>query len=220
MVRFRNVTDGEDVTNVWTNGSNQIAFGRGNKGFVAINGSNNKAERLKGTFQTGLPEGRYCDVIRGNRASDKKSCTGLVIEVSASGEATLDIEGQEAVAFHRSSKLREDRAEAAQGSTVNSDQVALTLEVVAGTSWGENVYVVGNIKELGEWNPDRALKMNPWRYPKWEVTALVPKGTAIEFKFFKRLADGRVIWEDNRQNRSITTTNDKTASVPNLQFDK
>ena len=37
MVIFRNLVNGLDVTNWWDNGANQIAFSRGNKGFIAIN---------------------------------------------------------------------------------------------------------------------------------------------------------------------------------------
>lgn len=37
MVIFRNVVDGEPFSNWWDNGSNQVAFGRGNKGFIIFN---------------------------------------------------------------------------------------------------------------------------------------------------------------------------------------
>ncbi|ROT77239.1 alpha-amylase [Penaeus vannamei] len=37
MVEFRNVAHGTDMNDWWDNGSNQIAFCRGNKGFLAIN---------------------------------------------------------------------------------------------------------------------------------------------------------------------------------------
>lgn len=37
MVMFRNVVDGQPFTNWWDNGSNQVAFGRGNKGFIVFN---------------------------------------------------------------------------------------------------------------------------------------------------------------------------------------
>lgn len=37
MVIFRNVVDGESFTNWWDNDSNQVAFGRGNKGFIVFN---------------------------------------------------------------------------------------------------------------------------------------------------------------------------------------
>ena len=37
MVAFRNATRGQSVTNWWDNGGDAIAFGRGGKGYVAIN---------------------------------------------------------------------------------------------------------------------------------------------------------------------------------------
>lgn len=41
MVSFGNVVHGTPVTNWWDNGNNQIAFCRGNKGFVAMNNEQN-----------------------------------------------------------------------------------------------------------------------------------------------------------------------------------
>ena len=37
MVKFRNVVDGEPHSNWWDNQSNQVAFGRGNRGFIVFN---------------------------------------------------------------------------------------------------------------------------------------------------------------------------------------
>ncbi|XP_073666305.1 alpha-amylase 2B isoform X7 [Tursiops truncatus] len=64
MVVFRNVVDGQPFTNWWDNGSNQVAFGRGNRGFIVFN---NDDWALSSTLQTGLPAGTYCDVISGDK---------------------------------------------------------------------------------------------------------------------------------------------------------
>jgi len=37
MVIFRNVVDGQPFSNWWDNGSNQVAFGRGDRGFIVFN---------------------------------------------------------------------------------------------------------------------------------------------------------------------------------------
>ncbi len=64
MVAFRAETDGQGVNNWWDNGNNQIAFSRGNKGFVAIN---REGSTLSRTFSTGLADGNYRNVA-GNGA--------------------------------------------------------------------------------------------------------------------------------------------------------
>jgi hypothetical protein len=64
MVGFRAATAGEPLTywqNIGGDTANHIAFGRGAKGFVAINRTSSAATT---TYQTGLPAGRYCDVTR------------------------------------------------------------------------------------------------------------------------------------------------------------
>lgn len=40
MAKFRNVAHGTSLNDWWDNQSNQIAFCRGDKGFIAINGDN------------------------------------------------------------------------------------------------------------------------------------------------------------------------------------
>ncbi len=61
MVGFRAATHGEPVSG-WVNVSpNHIAFGRGGKGYVAINRTNTANTR---TYTTTLPAGYYCDVTR------------------------------------------------------------------------------------------------------------------------------------------------------------
>ena len=61
MVGFRLATHSEPITG-WVNVSaNHIAFGRGNKGYVAINNTGAANTR---TYTTTLPAGYYCDVTR------------------------------------------------------------------------------------------------------------------------------------------------------------
>lgn len=61
MVEFHNVTQGAvSVNHWWDNGNNQIAFARGQHGFVAIN---NEDQVLSQTLMTGLPTGIYCNVL-------------------------------------------------------------------------------------------------------------------------------------------------------------
>ncbi|RXN11361.1 pancreatic alpha-amylase-like isoform X2 [Labeo rohita] len=71
MAIFRNVANGQPLSNWWDNGNNQIAFSRGNKGFIIIN---NDDWALDVTLNTGLPMGTYCDVISGDKSGS--SCTG------------------------------------------------------------------------------------------------------------------------------------------------
>ena len=102
MASFRNVAGFDPVANWWDNGGNQIAFSRGNKAFIAIN---NDGYSMDGTRQTGLPAGKYCDIISGNKVNGQ--CTGKTIEVFNGGTANLSIKNDEdpVVAIHIESKL-------------------------------------------------------------------------------------------------------------------
>ncbi len=96
MVAFRNFTaDHFYLTDWWTNGNDQIAFGRGDAGFVAINRENGSLNR---TFQTSMAPGDYCDIIHGSLVNG--ACTGPVITVQAGGSIALSVAAMDAVAIH------------------------------------------------------------------------------------------------------------------------
>ncbi|XP_076082685.1 alpha-amylase-like [Mytilus galloprovincialis] len=86
MVAFRNVVMGTNMQHWWDNGNYQIAFSRGNKGFIAINLETSDINR---NLQTGLPQGTYCDVISGSY--DGSKCTGKEVHVNGDGSAHFNI---------------------------------------------------------------------------------------------------------------------------------
>ncbi|KAG5329743.1 AM4N amylase, partial [Acromyrmex heyeri] len=99
MVRFRNAANNTDLNNWWDNGQNQIAFSRGNAGFIAINGD---GYDFKQHLFTSLQPGTYCDVISGNLENNK--CTGKIVRVDQSGKAYIEILANEedgVLAIHR-----------------------------------------------------------------------------------------------------------------------
>ncbi|ELZ87682.1 cyclomaltodextrin glucanotransferase [Haloferax elongans ATCC BAA-1513] len=97
---------------------------------------------------------------------------------------------------------------------LSGDQISARFVVNdATTDMGENVYVVGNVHELGNWDPDRAV--GPFfnqvvhEYPNWYYDVNLPAGADIEFKFVKIADDGTVTWESG-SNRTYTTPTDST----------
>jgi alpha-amylase len=87
MVGWHNAVGDADVTNWQAPQSNVIGFGRGQVGFVALN---NTTGAVRSDFDTGLPDGTYCNV-----ADD----CGTSVTVTG-GRATLDLPAKGVVAFH------------------------------------------------------------------------------------------------------------------------
>jgi len=122
MVGFRNVVDGTLVTSWWDNGNNQIAFCRGNKGFVAFN---NEGSALQQSLQTCLPAGTYCDIISGDLINGQ--CTGKSIVVGSDGKAAISLSNTEddgVIAIHALSMVGSDggtaTTQAPSGTTTTS----------------------------------------------------------------------------------------------------
>ncbi|GLW72763.1 hypothetical protein Kpho02_50620 [Kitasatospora phosalacinea] len=96
MVAFRNTAEGTGITDWWDNGNNAVAFGRGDKAFVAVN---HESGSLTRAFQTSLPAGTYCDVQHGDPTADG-GCTGTTYTVGPDGKFTATIGGDDAVALY------------------------------------------------------------------------------------------------------------------------
>lgn len=104
MVKFKNAVGTATVQNWWENsGGKQIAFSRGNRGFIAFN---LETFDLNQTLQTGLAAGSYCDMASGSK--DGSRCTGTTITVDGSGNAAIRIPSNSQdgfIAIHIDAKL-------------------------------------------------------------------------------------------------------------------
>ncbi|KAK7792215.1 hypothetical protein R5R35_000495 [Gryllus longicercus] len=103
MIEFRNKVDGTAVANWWDNGNYQIAYSRGDKGFIVFN--EEMGADLKQILKTGLAEGSYCDVISGKKMRNK--CTGRTVDVGKDGNAAITLlkEEEGVLAIHIGSKI-------------------------------------------------------------------------------------------------------------------
>ncbi|MBW4002292.1 hypothetical protein HHB80_11010, partial [Neisseria meningitidis] len=90
MAIFRNVVNGQPHSNWWDNQNNQVAFGRGDRGFIVFN---NDDWDLNVTLNTGMPGGTYCDVISGQKEGNR--CTGKQIQVDNDGRAHFSISNKD-----------------------------------------------------------------------------------------------------------------------------
>ncbi|MED7954372.1 alpha amylase C-terminal domain-containing protein, partial [Streptomyces sp. BE303] len=107
--------------------NNAIAFGRGGKGFVAVNREGGAITR---TFQTSLPAGSSCDVQHGDAAAG--GFTGPSYTVGPDGRFTATVGAGDAVALHVGAP--------GSGTVVTG---GASFAVNATTAWGQNVFVVG-----------------------------------------------------------------------------
>ena len=69
------------------------------------------------------------------------------------------------------------------------------------------VYLVGNTRELGDWNTKRALPLRVQHVGPhlhdWSIDLRLPRGKSIEFKFIQKSEYGDILWEDG-ENRVFT----------------
>ncbi|KAK4555418.1 hypothetical protein LTR86_007715 [Recurvomyces mirabilis] len=81
-----------------------------------------------------------------------------------------------------------------------STLVSLSFPVQERTAYGDNVFVVGNITELGDWDVYNAVALSSEGYTDIDTLwsggdVEVAAGTAFEYKYIQWSADGSLLWE-------------------------
>ena len=93
--------------------------------------------------------------------------------------------------------------------------VTFTVNNATPTSVGDYIFLTGNTVELGAWSTTWVGAVGPMltpNYPNWFLTASVPAGQTIEFKFIKIASGGGVTWE-NGSNHTYTVPTSGTGFV-------
>ncbi len=206
IVKFRSAMNGQAQQN-WATGNNgnQVSFNRGSVGFVALNNSTSAWTK---TFATHLPAGTYCNVVQGTLNGAGTACTGGTVAVDASGNASITVAANNggstvpAVVLYTGQRL-------AGGGGGNC---AVTFTIAnANTTFGQNLYVVGNTTALGNWTPASgfalAIQGSGANVP-WTGTVNLPASTALQYKYVK-WNGSTAVWESNQAtgsgNREFTT---------------
>jgi len=75
------------------------------------------------------------------------------------------------------------------------------------TQWGDELVLVGDLPELGGWDPHRGVRLSGADWPTWRASVDLPIGRRIEYKLVLLRADGSVQWEQGG-NRIATLPTD------------
>lgn len=102
-------------------------------------------------------------------------------------------------------------------SVTQSCTVSVSFKTTHSTEWGESIWVVGSLPELGVWDTSKALMLTGSSgadsTTNWEVSADLPSDMHVSYKFIKLQTDGTPVWEE-RSNREFDTS---SCSGPKIQ---
>lgn len=92
----------------------------------------------------------------------------------------------------------------------------VTFNVKVTTVPGENVLVVGQLTQLGNWDPNAAKPLSASQYtdsnPLWFGSVDLPASTAFDYKYIKQSSTGAITWESD-PNRRFTTSSGCGTSI-------
>ncbi len=92
-------------------------------------------------------------------------------------------------------------AEAAPATPAESIETTISLKGLEVTD-GEQVLICGAGEEIGDWDPEKARPLAR-EGELWMTTIKVAPDAEVSFKFLRRDADGKIVWETG-DNRSVT----------------
>jgi len=108
------------------------------------------------------------------------------------------------VIFRRESKMPNSQSLVSKYSDKDEDKVIIRFLLYSVfVPPKSSIRIVGNISDLGDWDFNRAPKMNDHNYPLWNLEISIPKiNIPFQYKFvISRDVGGNQIWEEgsNRQ---------------------
>ncbi|MDU4039751.1 MAG: alpha-amylase family protein, partial [Bifidobacterium dentium] len=86
MIALRNYVNGTEVTDWQDDGGDNIAFSRGNKGFIAINNGKNDKDT---SYTTSLADGEYCNVYATMDCSKTVTVKGGKVEATVPAHSAI-----------------------------------------------------------------------------------------------------------------------------------
>ena len=125
-----------------------------------------------------------------NNASNNYSLTGTQVAVGATGVTATN----------------------PCAETTPATTIATTFSVTATTSWGQNIFVVGSVPELGSWATAQAKPLSAASYPTWSSVIALPAGVSVQYKYIRKDAAGNVTWESG-VNRTLAVPSSGTAAT-------
>ena len=74
--------------------------------------------------------------------------------------------------FNSISKSIDDQNSSLMTNTINPNIAKLSFRVKYETKYGQLLYIIGSIEELGQWDPAKAVPMVTTKdiYPTWKIT--------------------------------------------------
>ena len=115
-------------------------------------------------------------------------------------------EDQSFKSFNSISKSNDDQNSSLMTNTINPNIAKLSFRVKFETKYGQSLFIIGSIEELGEWDPSKAIPMATSKdiYPTWKITKefTCPIGMEISYKYIVKEGNN-IYWEEINNDKKI-----------------
>ena len=179
MIALRNYVNGTEVTDWQDDGGDNIAFSRGNKGFIAINNGKNDKDA---SYATSLADGEYCNVYATMDCSKTVTVKGGKVEATVPAHSAIALYAGSTKDSHPASSATTDPSDPdvsqEEDDALPDDRSVTIYYKPADSSWKTPKVHYG----LGdEWNqPDADMILDAQGY---YTATISTKGKKIDFVF-------------------------------------
>ncbi|EAY08591.1 Starch binding domain containing protein [Trichomonas vaginalis G3] len=87
-----------------------------------------------------------------------------------------------------------------------TDSVILSIRVPYGTYWGQNIYVIGDCEELGDWQINNAFPLSYIDHQYWGGSVRFPisnEARQVKYRYFIQNDNAKTIWEPGDEHTVI-----------------
>lgn len=179
MIALRNYVNGTEVTDWQDDGGDNIAFSRGNKGFIAINNGKNDKDA---SYATSLADGEYCNVYATMDCSKTVTVKDGKVEATVPAHSAIALYAGSTKDSHPASSATTDPSDPdvsqEEDDALPDDRSVTIYYKPADSSWKTPKVHYG----LGdEWNqPDADMILDAQGY---YTATISTKGKKIDFVF-------------------------------------
>ncbi|NEG69258.1 type I pullulanase [Bifidobacterium choloepi] len=189
MIGFHNTVNGTEVTDWQDDGDNNIAFSRGNVGFVAIN---NTSTDYQANYTTTLPDGIYCDVYGSEDCSKTVTVKNGTITTTIGAMSAIALDAAATEASHADSSVATDPSDPTLTVTSDAtlpDDTTMTVYYKNPNAW-DKVYIYYGLDN--DWSAATNIAMTDLGNGYWSYD-IKTGGKSAQVCF----TDGSGNWDNN-----------------------
>lgn len=196
---------GDDHVHLYST-SSAYAWSRVDGDLIVLTTNTGEDTDAEHCFNTTRPNGSWANVFGDSGVHGADASGNICLQVSQ-GEPVVLLAGSVTVPPTSDPSTNSSTPSTKpSGTSPCATNIPVIFTILATTSFGDTIKVVGDHESLGNWDPDRGFALSADRYtaadPVWRGTLdILAASGEVDFKFVNMKKDGTEMWESDPNRR-------------------